>query len=112
MVLFFHANPLFERADPEPGFVPFLDDLARLLERYSGPVLAVHGDTHRFQFNRPLKRSDRAGGGNGAARLWRLEVPGSPFLGGVWVAVTDDPTHPFEIEVVYLRADERFDAGG
>jgi hypothetical protein len=45
-------------------------------------------------------------------RLWRLEVPGSPFLGGVWVSVTDHPVDPFAIEVVYPRADESFNAGG
>lgn len=104
MVLFFHANPLFERSAPRAGFAPLIEDLQRLLEDYPGPVLAVHGDTHRFQFNQPFERQYQAT--SNSDRLWRLEVPGSPFLGGVWVAVTDDPGRPFAISVVYPRADE------
>lgn len=107
MVLLFHANPLFERASPAPGFAPFLDDLDQLLASYPGPVLAVHGDTHRFQFNQPLI-GDRSGS-SGGDRFWRLEVPGSPFLGAVWVSVTDDPAQPFAISVVYPSAAAAFE---
>ncbi|MEA3641274.1 MAG: metallophosphoesterase family protein [Lamprobacter sp.] len=106
MVLFFHANPLFERSPPSPGFAPLMSDLEALLSSYSGPVLAVHGDTHRFQFNQPLLRNRSAV--KGAERLWRLEVPGSPFLGGVWVSLTSDPAEPFAISVVYPSAAEAF----
>lgn len=104
MVLLFHANPLFERSPSKAGFAPLIEDLQQLLDDYSGPVLAVHGDTHRFQFNRPFERLDRTI--VGADRFWRLEVPGSPLLGGVWIEVTDDPDRPFAISVVYPRADE------
>ncbi|WP_462322764.1 hypothetical protein, partial [Halochromatium sp.] len=102
MVLLFHANPMFERSSPAPGFAPLLTDLEQLLASYSGPVLVIHGDTHRFQFNQPLLRTRSAL--KGAGRLWRLEVPGSPFLGGVWVSVTRDPAEPFAIKVVYPSA--------
>lgn len=104
MLILFHANPLFERSPPAPGFAPLIEDLARLLSDYEGPVLTVHGDTHRFQFNRPLERGRSPIAG--ADRLWRLEVPGSPFLGGVWVTVQDDPAAPFAIAVTYPRVDE------
>lgn len=106
MVLLIHANPLFERPSPAPGFAPFFADLDRLLASYSGPVLIVHGDTHRFQFNQPLIRAGSSL--QGAERLWRLEVPGSPFLGAVWVSVTNDSTEPFGISVVYPPAAEAF----
>jgi hypothetical protein len=102
MVLFFHANPLFGTA--EPGFRPFLEDLGRLLGNFPRPVLAVHGDTHRFRFDQPL--AGRGKTGEAGRRLWRLEVPGSPAVGGVWVTVTSDRERPFEIEVVDARADE------
>lgn len=110
MVLLFHANPLFERSSPAPGFAPLLTDLEQLLANYSGPVLAIHGDTHRFQFNQPLVRNRSSV--KGAERLWRLEVPGSPFLGGVWVRVTQDPAEPFAISVVYPSAADAFEGGG
>ncbi|MCF8002915.1 MAG: hypothetical protein K9L32_01685 [Chromatiaceae bacterium] len=106
MVLLFHANPLFERSPASPGFAPFMTDLEVLLGSYSGPVLAIHGDTHRFQFNQPLLRNRSRV--KGAERLWRLEVPGSPFLGGVWVSLTSDPAEPFAISVVYPSAAEAF----
>lgn len=109
MVLLVHANPLFERSPPALGFVPFFDDLDWLLASYSGPVLVIHGDTHRFQFNRPLIRTGSAV--PGAGRLWRLEVPGSPFLGAVWVSVTDDSSEPFAISVIYPTAAEAFGSG-
>ncbi|MBK1703955.1 metallophosphoesterase family protein [Halochromatium glycolicum] len=110
LVLFFHANPGFERTAPEEGFRPLLADLRRLLERYPRPVLAVHGDTHRFQFNQPLAgAADHDRAGQDGRRFWRLEVPGSPFLGGVWVTVTGDTEAPFKIEVVFLRAETAFE---
>ncbi len=108
MVLLFHANPLFERSPASPGFAPLMSDLEQLLDSYSGPVLAVHGDTHRFQFNQPLRHNRSAV--KGAERLWRLEVPGSPFLGGVWVSLTSDPTEPFAISVMYPSAAEAFES--
>jgi hypothetical protein len=107
MVLLFHANPSFERASPAPGFAPLFDDLEQLLAGYTGPVLAIHGDTHRYQFNQPLARTRATT--LGAERFWRLEVPGSPFLGAVWVSVTDDPEEPFIVSVVYPPAVEAFD---
>jgi hypothetical protein len=97
MVLLFHANPGFEQPKPKAGFQAFFDDLAGLLDAYPGPILAVHGDTHRFQFNQPLH-------GDAAKRFWRLEVPGSPFVGGVWVNVTGQAAEPFGIEVVWPSA--------
>ena len=108
MVLLVHANPLFERTSPAPGFVPFFDALDWLLASYPGPVLVIHGDTHRFQFNQPLIRTGSAV--PGAKRLWRLEVPGSPFLGAVWVSVTDDSGEPFAVSVIYPPAAEAFSA--
>jgi hypothetical protein len=85
-----------------------MTDLEQLLDSYSGQVLAVHGDTHRFQFNQPLLGNRSAV--KGADRFWRLEVPGSPFLGGVWVSVTPDPAEPFAISVVYPSAAEAFES--
>lgn len=104
MVLLFHGNPSFQRRGQEPGYRPFFEDLERLLARYPGPVLGVHGDTHRFQFNQPLQ-----GIGEDGERFWRLEVPGSPFIGGVWVAVTDDPVEPFAIELTFPSALDGFE---
>lgn len=97
MVIVFHANPLFERSPPLPGFVPLLDDLAAVLAAYPGPVLALHGDTHRYRLDRPWRAQSDAG----LRRLWRLEVPGTPLPGGVWVRVEPAAASPFHTEVFY-----------
>jgi hypothetical protein len=91
LVVFFHANPMFDRAHEGPiarrdGFRGFKDELVRLARDFGKPVLLIHGDTHSYQFNQPLRDAD----GRVVPNVWRLEVPGSPFVN--WVRVTIDPT--------------------
>ena len=100
LVLAFHANPLFEERGARRGFVPVKQDLRRLLTVYSGPVLLIHGDTHSFRFDHPLTDAD----GSPIQRFSRLEVPGSPFVAGVWVTVDADATPVFDVQVVYPNA--------
>lgn len=91
VVVLQHANPGMRRQRPHPGYQGMLDDLTTLLATTRVPVLLVHGDTHNFQFDQPWQ--DRPNG----ARLWRLEVPGYPYLAGIRVQVGDDPAQPFVI---------------
>lgn len=98
LVVIFHANPGLEQAAAPKGFGPLREDLAALLAEYPGPVLAIHGDTHRYRFDRPLsdpKTNDPI------PRFMRLEVPGSPWVGGVWVTVDPDAPEPFAAELVH-----------
>jgi hypothetical protein len=95
MIIAFHANPLFERFRPAEGFESTLQDLGRVLQRYPGPVLVIHGDTHEFRLDQPW------GGRPNGRRLWRLELPGSPSVLGVWVSIADDPARPFHAALVY-----------
>jgi len=98
-VLIFHANPSLERTRPPVGFRPLHEDLRRVLAGFPGPVLAIHGDTHQFQLNQPFKDART---GAPIERLWRLEVPGSPLVGGVWVTVeAAGAAEPFSVDVVY-----------
>ena len=60
-----------------------LDALVEEARNYAGEVLVVHGDTHRFRFDRPL--IDREG--RAVANVMRLEVFGSPFVDWVYVTV-------------------------
>jgi len=100
-VVVFHANPGLERLRPVAGFEDLHADLRQLLRDFSGPVLAIHGDTHWFRFDQPLRDPDT---GESIARFWRLEVPGSPVIGGVWVSVDPGAAKPFEANVVYPSA--------
>lgn len=79
LVLVMHANPWTGRR----GFQVLLDALADEAPRYAGEILVVHGDTHRYRFDRPL--TDRHSGRR-IANLTRLEVSGSPFAD--WIEVT------------------------
>ncbi len=91
LVIAFHANPMFLQEPPAKGFAPILKDLEWVLANYPGPVLVIHGDTHGYRFDQPwLQRP-------GGERLWRLEVPGSPRVGGVQVGFDAAAETPFSV---------------
>ncbi|WP_206171772.1 hypothetical protein [Thiorhodococcus mannitoliphagus] len=98
MVILFHADPLFERRRASKGFAATLDALVALSAKYSGQVLLVHGDTHRFRHDRPLRDPET---GALIDRFERAEVPGSPRVGGLWISVQPGAPEPFEVDVVY-----------
>ena len=92
VVVVMQADPHFDvpAADRAARGVDGFDRLlAALLEqsgRFPGPVVVVHGDTHRFRHDRPLV--DPATG-RPVPNVVRVETYGSPFVG--WVEVTIDP---------------------
>jgi hypothetical protein len=71
-----------EPKDREP-FEPFLTTLREEAERFQRPVLIAHGDHHQFQVDRQL----------GLANLTRLEVPGSPDVGGSVTVMPNARSH-------------------
>lgn len=98
MVILFHANPGLEKPRSPKGFGPLREDLLELLGDYAGPVLAIHGDTHRYRFDQPLTDPKT---GEAVKRFVRLEVPGSPTVGAVWVSIDPQAPEPFAVELVY-----------
>jgi hypothetical protein len=104
VVLLFHANPGFERRAVSPAYDSFLRALQGLLAGYGGPVLGIHGDTHEYRFDRPLRAADASVAWR---RFQRLEVPGAPEVGAVWVEVDPAaPAVPFRVSPVYPDARE------
>jgi len=101
VVVMFQADPGFGRSKPARGFAPLWEDLRALLKRFPGPVLAIHGDSHRYTFDQPLKDGAT---GKVDTRFTRLEVPGSPIVGGVWVTVEPGAARPFRVDPVYPDA--------
>ncbi len=98
VVLFFQGNPGWD-GKPLPrgwqdGYADFRARLAANALGFGGPVLVVHGDTHRFRVDRPL--ADPATNAR-AANVTRLEVFGAPWNG--WVRVGVDPASPLRFEI-------------
>ncbi len=97
VMIIMQANPDFEGTEAaklksrpgwRDGFAEFKVQLVREAKAFGKPVVVVHGDTHSYQLNRPVK--DEAGAA--VANITRLETPGSPFLG--WVRTTVDVNDP------------------
>lgn len=87
LAIVIHANPQFEQGS-EPGFHQVLTAFREILSAYKKPVLCIHGDSHYFRIDKPLK--DRKG--TTYMHFTRLEVFGSPNVAGV--VVTVDPSDP------------------
>lgn len=86
VVLFIHANAHIERIGRfHRAYVDVVETLREETESFGRPVLLVHGDTHRFQIDRPWWRAKSR---EGIPNLQRLEVPGSPTV--AWVPVHAD----------------------
>jgi len=89
LVIAIHGNPLLESAPGSARRVGF-DDFVRALEdrgeALGKPVLLIHGDTHRFRWDRP--------------RPWlrRLESFGSPGVGWAHVSVHPGAAEFFSVE--------------
>ena len=96
VVVAFHADPGFggTPADQAP-FKPLLDAFEDEAVAFGKPVLLIHGDSHHFMTDYPLRaRATRQTIGN----VMRLEVPGSPLVGWVRVVVTPGATPSFAFE--------------
>jgi len=90
LVVFFHGNPGWEDIYWQAtAYRDFKSLLAYEGAELGVPILAVHGDTHRFTVDKPMMFTD---GRTRADHLTRLEVFGSPERG--YVIVTVDPRNP------------------
>ena len=98
LVVAFQAYPFFERPvsdEHRQAFEPFMLALEEEVERFGRPVLAIHGDYHRFLVDHPLHRRTT---GVRLENFTRLMVPGSPNVGWVVVRVTPGVANPFAFE--------------
>jgi len=89
LVVLTQANPDFEergaaRGQPD-GFAEFRDALRRHALRLNKPLFLVHGDTHRYRQDQPLKDAQ----GMTIPNFVRIEVDGSPWVS--WLRGTISP---------------------
>lgn len=92
VMVIIHANPKF----PSPGVSPkrnpygaFLSALEREVRAFDKPVVLVHGDTHRFRIDKPLRDSQS---GQPIENFTRVETFGTPDVR--WIKGTVDPQNP------------------
>lgn len=96
VVLFFQANLEMEKKpEKREGFNPLIEKLASLVPNFPGHVLAVHGDTHIFRIDHPLKVNTPWNLNWPVANFTRLEVYGAPDVRGVKVNINTSKSQPF-----------------
>jgi hypothetical protein len=86
VVLFMQANPWAAPTGRYFGYRELLATLAKETLGFDGEVLLVHGDTHRYRVDGPLR--DPATGAP-VANFTRVEVFGSPGMNWVRIRVSD-----------------------
>ena len=120
VVLFIQANPFFQlfgrsrngvpRRIPGDvdgkgsGFDVFLTALEGEVMAFPGPVLMVHGDTHRYRVDKPfMTRATH----KRIENFTRVEVFGHPNIHGVRIVVdTGDPVR-FKVEPLIIKANPK-----
>ena len=86
VVVFMQANPWASPTNRYFGFRELLAMLAKETLGFDGEVLLVHGDTHRFRVDSPLRHPVT---GASIANFTRVEVFGSPGMNWVRIRVTE-----------------------
>lgn len=107
VVLAFHADP-FTRGNGLPnaangsGFTATLAAIADGAVVFDGPVLVIHGDSHRYRFDRPF----RDAAGRPLPNVVRLEVFGAPTVAAVAVTVLPSADLPFRTATIWPASSE------
>jgi hypothetical protein len=98
LVVFFHADPRFDRwgsDSPRDGFVSTRKILRVAAAAFKKPLLVVHGDGHRYRIDQPLR--DPATGDT-FGNVTRLEVFGAPETNWARVTIYGNAPARFRIE--------------
>jgi hypothetical protein len=100
VVVSFHADPGFDgSSDEQAPFRSLLDAFEDEAVAFDKPVLLIHGDSHHFITDSPLRSRSTQ---ETIRNVLRLEVPGSPQVGWVRVVVKTgaNPSFAFEPRLV------------
>ncbi len=92
VMVIIHANPNFHSPDTSRKrnpYRPFLSALEREVRAFGKPVVLVHGDTHEFRIDKPLRDSKT---GQPIDNLTRVETFGAPDVR--WIKGTVDVRDP------------------
>ncbi len=93
-IIAFHADARLEMAPADRErqvYEPFIATLEQEVEHFDRPVLVIHGGGHTLLIDHPLVSRTTH---HRLKNLTRLEVPGSPDVGWVWVGVAPNAPSP------------------
>jgi hypothetical protein len=98
-VLAIHGNPGFQRT-PAPGYSGFMQGLQELAQAFRQPILLLHGDSHTYRVDRPLRDAN----GHPVEHLTRIECYGAPMTQS-WVRIAYDPLllARFRVSAMHVR---------
>lgn len=107
LMLFIHGNPRFDliRGDAKrSGFEDFLGSLQTEMLAFSKPVVLVHGDTHYFRIDKPLRNNETR---LRIVHFTRVETFGVPDVH--WLRVTVQANNPngFVFDPVLLSTNRK-----
>jgi hypothetical protein len=102
VVVFMQANPWFERGpDDRTGFEDTVKTLEEEALAFGRPVVLVHGDTHYFRVDQPLKSTR---GRKTIETFTRVEVFGDDSVHGVRILVDPDDPALFAVRPLIVPA--------
>ena len=87
VVLIMHANPINRLGRFRPPFAKMMETVVAATRSFKGEVLLVHGDTHTYRVDKPLRYP------SGAPRIdnfTRVEVFGYPTMNWVRIRVSEE----------------------
>jgi hypothetical protein len=86
VVLVFHANPFSHHGGVIPPYRNLMTAIAQETLNFSGEVLLIHGDTHRYRVDQPLVNPQTK---QALKNFTRIEVFGYPYVDWVRVRVSE-----------------------
>lgn len=109
VAIFMQANPTVApvaragRPRPPSGFAELLGELERLVLAFDGHVALIHGDTHTFRIDQPLR--DRQG--RTRTTFTRAETYGNPSFHALVMTVHPGSASVFRFEPLVVRRNQR-----
>lgn len=105
-VVAIQGNPIDgSGAGKKDGYAVFMQRLVNYINTTQRPVLLVHGDTHRFKWDRPSLKQYK-GTVQTDTLFYRAEGWGHPFINAwVKIKVTPGAKSPFQVESVSQTAE-------
>ena len=93
LVIAFHAEPDWQ-PKASSGFAEWIAVLRETAEAFTRPILLLHGDSHRFTVDQPLRDAR----GEPYTHVTRVESFGWPFTAS-WVHIAYDPQAPARFHI-------------